>query len=114
MAYLLPDPQIRAYLQGERDTLARGLKLALVYEQTSLVAVPYHPPGQLYHLCWAVYKSGKGARGHWDVCVGTWDLGTRDEGLGDIKYGTRGRVGQGRGMLNTGMRGRQIQGRGAM
>ena len=25
------------------------------------------------------------------------DLGTRDEGLGDIKYGTRGRVGRGRG-----------------
>ena len=43
----------------------------------------------------AVYKSGTGTRGreHWDVCVGTWDLGTRDEGLGDIKYGTRGRVG---------------------
>ena len=36
-------------------------------------------------------------RGHWDACVGTWDLGTRDEGLEDIKYGTRGRVGRGRG-----------------
>ena len=41
----------------------------------------------------AVYKSGTGTRGrgHRDACVGTWDLGTRDEGLKDIKYGTRGR-----------------------
>ena len=47
----------------------------------------------------AVYKSGTGTRGrgHWDACVGTWDLGTRDEGLEDIKYGTRGRVGRERG-----------------
>ena len=46
-----------------------------------------------------VYKSGTGTRGrgHRDVCVGTWDVGTRDEGLEDIKYGTRGRVGRGRG-----------------
>ena len=36
-------------------------------------------------------------RAHRDACVGTWDLGTRDEGLEDIKYGTRGRVGRGRG-----------------
>ena len=28
---------------------------------------------------------------------GLGDLGTRDEGLEDIKYGTRGRVGRGRG-----------------
>ena len=41
---------------------------------------------------------------------GDLGLGTRDEELGDIKYGTRGDVGQGRGTLNTGMRGRQIQG----
>ena len=34
--------------------------------------------------------------GHQDACVGTWDLGTRDEGLGDIKYGTQGRQIQGR------------------
>jgi len=27
--------------------------------------------------------------------VGTWDLGTRDEGLEDIMYGTRGRQIQG-------------------
>ena len=27
--------------------------------------------------------------------MGTWVLGTRDEGLEDTKYGTRGRVGQG-------------------
>ena len=47
----------------------------------------------------AVYKSGMGTRGrgHRDVCVGTWDLGTQDEGLEDIKYGMRGRVGRGRG-----------------
>ena len=46
-------------------------------------------------------KSGTGTRGReqQDACVGTWDLrlGTRDEGLEDIKYGTRGRVGRGRG-----------------
>ena len=47
----------------------------------------------------AVYKSGAGTRGrgHRDACVGSWDLGTRDEGLEDIKYGTRGRVRRGRG-----------------
>ena len=46
-----------------------------------------------------MYKSGTGTRGrgHRDACVGTWDLGTRDEGLEDINYGTRGRVGRGRG-----------------
>ena len=43
---------------------------------------------------WLCIKVG---RGHRDACVGTWDLGTQDEGLEDIKYGTRGRVGQGRG-----------------
>ena len=39
----------------------------------------------------AVYKSGMGTRGwgHRDACVGTWDLGTRDKGLGDVKYGIR-------------------------
>ena len=36
-------------------------------------------------------------RGHWDAYVGTWDLGTRDAGLEDNKYGTRGRVRRGRG-----------------
>ena len=47
----------------------------------------------------AVYKSGTGTRGrgHRDACVGTWDLGTREKGLEDIKYGTQGRVGRGRG-----------------
>ena len=46
-----------------------------------------------------MYKSGTGTRGGGlgDACVGTWDLGTLDEGLEDIKYGTRGRVGRGRG-----------------
>ena len=47
----------------------------------------------------AVYKSGTETRGrgHRDACMGTWDAGTRNEGLEDIKYGTRGRVGRGRG-----------------
>ena len=46
-----------------------------------------------------MYKSGTGTRGRGlrDACVETWDLGTRDDGFGDIKYGTRGRVGRGRG-----------------
>ena len=46
----------------------------------------------------AVYKSGMGTRGrgHGDACVGTWNFGMRNEGLEDIKYGTRGRVGRGR------------------
>ena len=54
----------------------------------------------------AVYKSGTRTmgRGHRNACVKTWDLGTRDEGLDDNKYGTRGREGRGRG-------GRQTQGR---
>ena len=40
-------------------------------------------------------------RGQREACVGTWDLGTRDEGLEDImiKYGTRGRVRLGRGQV---------------
>ena len=33
-----------------RVTLARGLKLALVYKQISQVGIPYHL-GQLYQLC---------------------------------------------------------------
>ena len=46
---------------------------------------------------WAVYKSGTGTRGqgHRNTCVGTWDLGRRDEGLKDINYGTWGCVGRG-------------------
>ena len=54
---------------------------------------------KLLIIIWAVYKSGTGTRGrgHRDACVGTWDVGTRDEGLEDINYGTRGRVGRGRG-----------------
>ena len=46
-----------------------------------------------YNPSWLCIKVG---RGHGDVCLGTWDLGTRDEGLEDIKYGTRGRQIQGR------------------
>ena len=44
-------------------------------------------------LCIKVGR-GPGDGGHRDACVGTWDLGTRDEGLEDIKYVTRGRVGR--------------------
>ena len=47
---------------------------------------PVHLP-----ISWlSVYKTGTGTwrRGHWDACVGTCDLRTGDEGLGDIKYGT--------------------------
>ena len=50
----------------------------------------------------AVYTSGTG---HWEVCVGTWDLGTQDEGLGNIEYGTPGRVGRGHETSNTGTQG---------
>ena len=44
-----------------------------------------------------MYKSGTGTRGqgHRDACVGTWDLGTQDEGLEDINYGTWGCVRRG-------------------
>ena len=50
-----------------------------------------------------MYKSGTGTRGrgHRDACVGTWDLGTQDEGLEDIK------VSMGRGDVWDGDRGRQ-------
>ena len=56
----------------------------------------------------AVYKSGTGTRGrgHWDACVGTWDLGTRGEGRGDIWYGTRDVWDAG--TCGTGTRGRQM------
>ena len=53
-------------------------------------------------LCIEVGR-GQGDGGHQDACVGTWDLGTRDEGLEDIKYGTWG--------LGPVTRGRQKQGR---
>ena len=53
-----------------------------------------------------MYKTatGTGRLGPWGACVRTCDSGTRDEGLRDIKYGTRGRVGRGRGRSNTGTR----------
>ena len=51
--------------------------------------------GSSFGLCIKV-GWGQGGRGHQDACVGTWDMGTRDEGLEDIKYGTRGGVGRGR------------------
>ena len=38
-------------------------------------------------LCTFCIKLGQG---HWDACVGTWDLGTRDKGLGDPRQGTWG------------------------
>ena len=55
--------------------------------------------GQVSRLLgWQLYPSIRNeqlciklGRGHWDACVETWDLGTRGEGRGDIKYGTRGR-----------------------
>ena len=37
--------------------------------------------------------------------MGTWDLGTQDEGLGDIEYGTPGCVGRGHETSNTGTQG---------
>ena len=45
----------------------------------------------------AVYKTGMRTRGrgHYDACVGTCDSGRRDERLGDVNYGMRGRVGRG-------------------
>ena len=55
---------------------------------------------------WLCIKVGRG-QGDGDIGtrvwgLGTWgrkteDLGMQDEGLEDIKYGTRGRVGRGRG-----------------
>ena len=57
----------------------------------------------------AVYKSGTGTgdmgTGTSGRVCGDWDLRTRDEGLEDIKYGTRGRVGRGRGDVKTGVQG---------
>lgn len=35
----------------------------------------------------AMYKAGWG---HWDTCVGTWDLGTRGEGRGCLGHGGMG------------------------
>ena len=54
--------------------------------------------GYLYYLIWrnAIIRLCIKV-GHRGACVGTWDLGTRDEGLEDIKYGARGRVGRGSG-----------------
>ena len=46
-----------------------------------------------------MYKTGTGTLGR--LCG---DSGRRDEGLGDIKYGTLGGVGLGRGTSNTGTR----------
>ena len=68
----------------------------------------------------AVYKTGTGrdkkGTGHWDVCVGDFksetvcDLRTRDdrEGLKDIKYGTRERLGWRRRTSNTGTHGTRM------
>ena len=56
----------------------------------------------------AVYKSGTGTsgRGHRDACVGTWDLGTRDEGLRRTSSMGRGDVwDRDAGTSNTGMQG---------
>ena len=68
----------------------------------------------------AVYKTGTGrdkkGTGHRDVCVGDFksetvcDLRTRDdrEGLKDIKYGTRERLGWRRRASNTGTHGTRM------
>ena len=39
-----------------------------------------------------MYKTGTGTigLGHWDACVGTWDVGTRGEGRGDVWAGDAG------------------------
>ena len=68
------DPSTRKILEG-------GITLRWVYMQK------FRP------VSWLCIKGG---RGHREVCVGTWDLGTRDEGLEDIKYGTQGRQIKGR------------------
>ena len=46
-------------------------------------------PGSLGYIGLCI-KVGRG-QGDRDACVRTWDLGTREEGLGDVKYRTRGR-----------------------
>ena len=54
-----------------------------------------------------MYKSGTETRGrgHRDACVGTWDLGTQDEGLRTSSMG-RGNVWDGdAGTSNTGTQG---------
>ena len=63
----------------------------------TILAVACMGPGSCLH--WLCIKVGLGTRGqgHRDVCVGTWDLGMRDERLEDIKCETQGRVGRGRG-----------------
>ena len=52
---------------------------------------------------------GQGDRTQGGVCgdlgLGTWDLGTQDEGLEDIEYGTPGHVGRGYETSNTGTQG---------
>ena len=46
---------------------------------------------------------GTRGQGHRDACVGTWDLGTQDEGLEDINCGTRGQGRQKPGCRGRGM-----------
>ena len=38
-----------------------------------------------------VMRCIKVGRGHWDACVGTWDLGTSSIGHGDVWDGDAGR-----------------------
>ena len=61
----------------------RKEKLNLLFQDDKLIRKP--PDHQ--RLC---IKVGRG-QGDRDACVRTWDLGTREEGLGDVKYRTRGR-----------------------
>ena len=87
--------------------IVSGLKVPLI-PHTAVLTFSFHFLSSpllslfLHHFFsfWgAVYKSGRG-QGDGGIgmhdCVGTWELRTRDEGLEDIKYGTRGHVGQGR------------------
>ena len=56
----------------------------------------WYPTTPLAGLCIKVGR-GHGGGDFGTRVSGICDLGTRDEGLEDIKYGTQGRVGRGRG-----------------
>ena len=75
-----------------------GTYISMVYTLTNHSSRPISSRGfaQLLYKIKASRLCIKVGRGQGDgdigTCVcGTWDLGTRDEGLEDIKYGARGR-----------------------